>query len=236
MENVPAFVSYTFVAITITTLSFIIAAVNAGATNKKSSVPTIVLTLMIAWLFITALLTFLGVTQDFESRPPRLFVIMAVVILTIIVLFSRKQSRTFLAGMPMTTLTYIHIIRVPVELVLWWLASAGVVDTMMTFEGANFDILTGVTAPFAAIFLIGLRSKSTFAAIVWNFAGLGLLIFIVQMAIRATPYFFDATAFENPNIAVFYFPFIWLPTFVVPAVFFSHLVCLYKLFTEKKEE
>ncbi|MEM9328699.1 MAG: hypothetical protein AAGA85_23740 [Bacteroidota bacterium] len=235
MENVPAFVSYTFVAITIAALSFIISAVNAGAHEKRSNDPIIVLTILISWLFLTALLTFLGFTLDFAARPPRLFLLMILVILPLIVLFSRKQSRAFFHRMPLTTLTYIHIIRVPVELVLWWLASAGVVATQMTFEGSNFDILTGVTAPFAAVFLIGLKSKSKFAAIVWNIAGLALLANIVQMAIRATPYFYDPEAFDQPNVAVFYFPFIWLPTFVVPAVLFSHLVCLYKLFTEKEE-
>ena len=236
MENVPAFVPYTFVAITIATLCFIISAVHSGTGGRRTSTPLITVIMLIVWLFITALLAFLEFTLDFEARPPRLFLLMGIIIGALIILFARRQSRAFFREMPLTTLTYIHIIRVPVELVLWWLASAGVVATKMTFEGSNFDILTGVTAPFAAIFLLGLRSKSKFAAIVWNVAGLVLLVNIVQMAIRATPYFYDPSVFDQPNIAVFYFPFIWLPTFVVPAVLFAHLVSLYKLLTEKEEE
>ncbi|HVF96549.1 MAG TPA: hypothetical protein VM871_04480, partial [Flavisolibacter sp.] len=36
-------------------------------------------------------------------------------------------------------------------------------------------------------------------------------------------------AFDQPNIAVLYFPFIWLPSFIVPVVLLSHLVCIRQL-------
>jgi len=37
-------------------------------------------------------------------------------------------------------------------------------------------------------------------------------------------------AFDQPNIAVLYFPFSWLPTYVVPVVLFCHLAALRKLY------
>lgn len=120
-------------------------------------------------------------------------------------------------------------------MVLWWLANEGMLDHKLTFEGSNFDILIGITAPFAAIFMLGLKSRSRFAAIVWNFIGILMLINIVTMAVRATPYFYDATVFTQPNMVVFYFPFIWLPGFVVPAVLFSHATALYQLMSPKHD-
>jgi len=35
---------------------------------------------------------------------------------------------------------------------------------------------------------------------------------------------------EQPNVAVAYAPFIWLPAIVVPIVLFSHLAALWKLY------
>ncbi|HEX8427561.1 hypothetical protein [Hymenobacter sp.] len=38
-------------------------------------------------------------------------------------------------------------------------------------------------------------------------------------------------AFEQPNVAVMQFPFVWLPIFVVPVVAFTHVVALRRLLT-----
>lgn len=138
--------------------------------------------------------------------------------------------------MPLTTLTYIHIIRVPVEIVLWWLYKEGQVGVLLTFEGINYDIVSGITAPFAGLFLVGMRSKSKFGALAWNVIALGLLVSIVYHAVLSTPYPFQKFGFEQPNVAVFHFPYIWLPTFVVPAVLFCHIASIYKLITSKDEE
>lgn len=150
-------------------------------------------------------------------------------------LLSIRQSREFIAKMPITTLTYVHIIRVPVEIVLWWLFINGVVAELMTFQGLNYDILSGISAPFAGLFLVGMKSKSKFAAVIWNLITLALLVNIVFRAIQATPYFYDVALYDQPNIAVFYFPYILLPLFIVPTVFFCHFASLYKLIFTKEE-
>lgn len=236
MLDLPAFIPYLFVAITIATLLFIIAAVDKATPRKTNFTTTIVGTTIIIWLFLTALGAFYGFFEDYEARPPRLFILFMVNAIAMVVLFANKKSRALIQKLPITILTFIHIIRIPVEMVLWWLANEGMLDHKLTFEGSNFDILIGITAPFAAVFMLGLKSKSHFAAIVWNIVGIIMLANIVIMAVRASPYFYDPALFGKPNIAVFYFPFIWLPAFVVPAVFFSHVTSLYQLFTAKKEE
>ena len=138
-------------------------------------------------------------------------------------LFFFKSCRRFFEKIPITTITYLHIIRVPIEIVLWWLFQEELVAKAMTFEGVNYDILSGITAPFAALFLVGQKRKNKIGAIIWNFLALGLLINIVSRAILATPYFFNPELFEQPNMAVFYFPFIWLPAFIVPIVSLSEI-------------
>ena len=102
----------------------------------------------------------------------------------------------------------------------------------MTFEGRNFDILSGLTAPL--IYWLAFRGGKTNRPllIVWNFFALGLLINIVTNAALSIPYQTQMLAFEQPNRAVLYFPFVWLPAVIVPIVLFCHLASLWQLFSK----
>ena len=130
---------------------------------------------------------------------------------------------------PIRLLTFIHVIRIPVEIVLLWLYQQGHIPQLMTDEGRNFDILAGITAPIMAqvAFRGGYLHKNLLAF--WNVLALGLLLNIVVNAILSMPTPFQQFAQEQPNVAVFYFPFIWLPAVIVPIVFFCHLVSLSQL-------
>ncbi|HZF66041.1 MAG TPA: hypothetical protein VEZ55_16225, partial [Chitinophagaceae bacterium] len=65
--------------------------------------------------------------------------------------------------------------------------------------------------------------------LLWNFLCLALLLIIVVNALFSAPSPFQKFAFEQPNIAIFHFPFSWLPTFIVPIVLFSHLTLIRQL-------
>ena len=101
----------------------------------------------------------------------------------------------------------------------------------MTFEGYNFDILSGISAP---IIYFAFNKISKNMLVVWNIICLGLLINIVTIAILSVPTPFQKLGFEQPNLGVTYFPFVWLPGVVVPLVFLSHLASIRKLFIESK--
>jgi len=233
MENIPNYVSGTFIAIVVAVLGFLSYATYA-ASRKDKSVTTIVLLVLLTWITMVSIQTSIGFFKDF-SLPPRLLYYVGSCIISIIILFIIRKTRNFLANIPITTLHYLHIIRVPVEMVLWWLAVWAMVPFEMTFEGANLDILSGISAPFAAVFLVG-KNKNRLGAIAWHMIALGLLINIVSRAISYTPYFYDEVILGVPaNEGVFYFPFILLPTFVVPVVLFSHVVSLYQLIFKKDQ-
>lgn len=234
MDYLPIHISLLFIACVVATFGFLYYAVKL--TTKKSNLSTIFMAFMAGWLFLILILTFNDFFMDFPSIPPRIFVFVGVTIIGISALFVVKRSRDFIGRMPITTLTHIHIIRVPVEIVLWWLFLEEMVPEEITFQGMNHDIISGITAPFAAIFLLGLRNKSKIAAIIWNLIALALLVNVVSRAILATPLFYDSGSMDYPNIAIFYFPFIYLPLFIVPAVLFSHLASLYQLIFIKEEE
>nr|MBP9884195.1 hypothetical protein [Chitinophagales bacterium] len=116
----------------------------------------------------------------------------------------------------------------------FWLFVNKTVPELMTFEGRNFDILSGLTAPI--IFYLGFVTKQLDRKVIliWNFICLGLLINIVVVAILSAPFPFQQFAFDQPNIAVLYFPFNWLPSCVVPLVLLSHLVIFRKFINERR--
>ncbi len=130
--------------------------------------------------------------------------------------------------------TILHIVRIPVELVLLWLYLQKAVPELMTFEGNNFDIVSGITSPL--ILWMGFRQGLPKRVLLlgWNSICLVLLINIVVHAILSTPVPFQQFAFDQPNIAVLYFPFIWLPAFIVPVVLLMHLVSIVKLLSGRK--
>jgi hypothetical protein len=63
---------------------------------------------------------------------------------------------------------------------------------------------------------------------------LGLLINIVVNAALSAPSVVQQFAFEQPNIAILYFPFNLLPAVIVPLVLFSHLAAIRQLLRYKK--
>jgi hypothetical protein len=126
-------------------------------------------------------------------------------------------------------LTYLYIVRIPVEIVLFWLFVNKAVPELMTFQGLNFDIIAGITAPFIAYFGLTKLKLKRQTILTWNIICLGLLVNIVVSAIFSTPSPIQKFAFEQPNIAILNFPFSWLPTFIVPIVLFGHLSSIRQL-------
>lgn len=233
MSEIPSYVSGVFLVTALATYGFLFYGIRLAQENKSDNHAVVFSTFLLVWLFTISILALNGFFLVFDAIPPRLFFVLMPPMIAIAILLGLKNSRDFAKRIPITCLTYLHIIRVPIEIVLWWLAGSQVLPYLLTFEGINYDILSGVSAPFVAIFMVGLRAKSRIGAILWNLITMGLLINVVGHAILAAPTPFQQFAFDQPNTAAFIFPFIMLPGFIVPAVFFSHLISLIKLFDKE---
>ena len=225
----------------ITAISFIlITVISAGiiscsfAWNKtiRSSLKWQVPLFLFAWGFLQAVLALTGFYSATDAMPPRLLfgILPMLLLIAWMVKGPLKQQIYFLS---LKTLTLLHLIRVPVELVLWQLHREGLIPQLMTFEGRNPDILSGLTAPL--IYMIAFRKNrlNRKALLIWNFAALALLANIVVHAFYALPSPLQKLAFEQPNRAILTAPYIWLPTIVVPVVLFAHVVSISILYREK---
>ena len=124
------------------------------------------------------------------------------------------------------------MVRIPVEIVLFLLYVNKAIPKLMSFEGRNFDILAGLTAPLVFYFVFISKQFSRKLFLAWNIICLGLLVNIVINAVLSAPFPFQQFGFEQPNIAILYFPFVWLPCCVVPLVLLSHLSVIRQLLKE----
>ena len=155
------------------------------------------------------------------------------VVFTLALLLLIPRTRRFITGLPLQSLTYIHTLRVLVEIVLLWLFMERMVPQIMTFEGRNFNILAGLTAPTVAYWGIGKQRMGRTGLLIWNIVCLGLLVNIVSIAILSAPFTFQKFGFEQPNIAILIFPYVLLPAIIVPIVLFSHVASILRLVNEK---
>jgi len=119
---------------------------------KSSGNSKIVLTASLAWLTLQGIISHTGFYEKTDTFPPRFILLLMPPIAFIVRLFNTDKGRVFIDSLDTTWLTYLHIVRIPVELVLFWLFLGGYVPKLMTFEGINFDILSGVTAPSVVYF------------------------------------------------------------------------------------
>jgi hypothetical protein len=141
---------------------------------------------------------------------------------TTILAFSQVGTR-LINGTSIAGLVAFQAFRIPVELWLHRLYQEGVVPVQMTYEGRNFDIVSGILGLLLGIWAF--RSQPPrWAILLYNLIGLGLLINIVTVAILSAPVPMRRFFNEPANTFVADWPFVWLPAFLVQAAWFGHLL------------
>ena len=177
---------------------------------------------------LLAILVFQGILSfnGFYQVPLRIPVLVIPSLLIIIILLSGKFSKKWLPVVSLPWLTALQVIRIPVEMVLFWLYKEKQIPVNMTFEGWNYDILSGITALPMVWLALNNRSTAKRILLVWNFICLGLLITIVTIAVLSAKLPIQQWGFDQPNVAIQHFPFAWLPSVIVPIVLMAHLVSI----------
>lgn len=183
---------------------------------------------VVPWTMITGFLSFMGFFE-IGSRGPLRFILIffGVVVICFLLLRLVKNKKV-----DINYLLSVHVLRVPVEIVLYRQYLLGKVPKLMTFLGWNFDILIGMSA-LLLLFnktVLG-REPSHGFLLVWNWLGIFFLTIIVLLAVLSSPTPLQLFAFDCPNIAVLEFPYIWLPALIVPTVFLAHWLSIKNIST-----
>lgn len=225
MLDIPSYINFTFALITLLTVALFYRASHHSKTT---------LIILFLWLIFQSVLGIAGFYRETADFPPRFLMMVFPPLLFIICLFIFPAGRKFLDNLDVPTLTMLHVNRVIVEMVLLWLFMNKAVPELMTFRGRNFDILAGITAPLIYYFGFVKRKISVNGILIWNIISLALVINIIVNGVLSAPFSFQKFAFDQPNIAVLYFPFNWLPSVVVPLVILSHFAALRQLGRKQK--
>ena len=214
-------VYYNLLAISLT---FIVMFLFYMASNFSSKV----LLLSVVWLLVQGAISYTGFYTKI-TIPPRFILLIAPIFGFLLSLFFTKSGRAFIYGLNLKFLTSIHLIRIPVEFGLHTLFVYKLIPQIMTYEGLNFDIIMGITAILILLFGWSGGVPRKKLQLAWNFLGLILIFTIITISILSAQTPLQQFGFDQPNIAVLYFPYCWLPGYIVPIVVFSHLASIRKL-------
>lgn len=182
---------------------------------------------LIVWTLLISALGLSGFLADFSAFPPRIMLVLVVPLITMIIVTFSKTTTELLAYVPSRNIAAFQIFRVFVEIILWMAFLQNLLPVQMTFEGRNFDIIAGLTAPLAAYFL----GRSKRWLVIWNIISLGLLINIIIVAVLSLPTPLRVFMNEPANTIVATFPFVWLPGLLVPLAYGLHFLSLRQLST-----
>ena len=187
----------------------------------------------IIWAVTLAGLSLSGFLSEFSMFPPRMFIVLVIPLFTIIFLTFSKTLTVILAGIPPAWIIYIQSFRIVVEVLLWILFLDNFLPIQMTFEGRNWDILVGITAPVIGyLCFYGGRYRRNLG-IIWNILGLLLLLNIVIIAVLSMPTPARVFTNEPANTIVATFPFVLLPGVLVPVAYTMHIFSLKQLLGNK---
>ncbi|MEM6297431.1 MAG: hypothetical protein AAF740_01955, partial [Bacteroidota bacterium] len=152
IENLPFYIPLTFGLTTLATLFLFYNALRKSSDTSVSGNAIKITVGLVLWLILQVVLSMIGVySENLNSLPPKIFLFgLLPTILVIVWLFIFKHR--FIDGLPIKPLTYIHLVRIPVEFVLLWLFLEDQIPQIMTFEGWNFDILMGLSTPIIIFF------------------------------------------------------------------------------------
>lgn len=213
IESLPSWINWVFLFTLVLTI---------GIFHFANGKPIRITLLIIIWSLVQSILAFTNFYQKTELTPPR-FLFVLIPIFAFLAYGLTKKRRNWIVQNRRTELsTFLHTIRIPIEIILFYLFIYKMVPELMTFEGRNFDILAGISAPIIGILWLK-KSIGRITLLIWNILALLLLLFIFVNGILSSDLPIQMFGLEQPNRAINYFPFILLPATIVPIVIYTHL-------------
>lgn len=219
IDNLPSWINWLFLLIVIITI---------GTFHYANAKPKKVTLFIISWAFVQSILAYNGFYENTAIVPPRFLLVLIPVTVFILFGLTKTQKNWVITNRNMEISTFLHTIRIPVEIILFYLFSYKMVPELMTFNGRNFDILAGISAPIIGLLFINNKIGPK-TVMVWNSLVLCLVLFVFINGILSSNSPIQMFGFEQPNRALNYFPFVLLPATIVPIVIYTHLTDFIKL-------
>lgn len=178
------------------------------------------------YLALTGVLSGSGVLAAATLPPPVMLFAFGSMAVAVSAAFSPLGTR-LARGVPIAALVAIHGFRLPLELVLHAWKEQGVLPVQMTFEGHNFDIVSGALALLVGAWLSRAEPSSgaaRAAVIGFNAVGFVLLLTVSTIAVLSSPVPIRTYLNEPGVLLAFYFPYGWIVPICVGGAMFGHLL------------
>lgn len=223
--QMPLWATLVFLAIVTGLFALLVAGAHKGSGRRNTAV--FVALGLGAWLLFTGALSAAGFFTNFSGKPPRIVLAIAPAWIVSIVLPFHPAVLRWIRAISGAWLIAPQSFRVVLEVVLWVAHSQEFFPRVATFEGRNFDIFMGLSAPVVAwICFANASAPSLRLALVWNVVSLCFIANVVGHALLAAPTFMQTVFDDHPNILIGFFPYTWLASFVVPVAVFLNLASI----------
>lgn len=198
------------------------------AENKKNFFQSILI--ICFWLILILSVGHTGLLAKFDKFPPPFMFFFPSMLLFSFFLAYSKFGTAVVQRVTLANLVFFQSFRILAEIILFLALKEGMAPVQMTFEGYNFDIITGVLAIILGIYL---RRRTNKKMAVWfNIMGLAFLGIIAFIAVTSMPTPLRLFMKEPSNIWVVSSPYILLPGVLVVAALTLHLLIFRKLRTQ----
>lgn len=228
--------SILFIILLITILFFYAKALKKNQ-NTSSSIKKkllIVLAVISGWLLVQYLIHQTGFYHTL-TLPPRipLFMIAPLFLFSFIFLLKNRKSNV-LNNIPLEIPIAYQSFRAIIEVLFYYTYVQGILPIQVTFEGANYDVLLGISAILVGVYARKKNASIRFL-IAWNIIGIGVVAFAAFTFV--TSFYFPSIWGQTDSIVIQefnQFPFLLLPLFFMPSAVFMHLVSIIQLTRKRK--
>jgi len=183
------------------------------------------------FMAFVAVLALSGLLGRFDLRPPPLMLWMVGTLGGALAVGLSPLGKRMATGLPLVALVGFQAFRLPLELVMHRAAVEGVMPSIMSFGGYNFDIVSGATALVLAL-LLARGQVPRGVVVAWNVLGSLLLATIVTIAFLATP-LVRAFGEGQINAWITQFPYSWM-AIMVSAALLGHVLLARRLLSESR--
>jgi hypothetical protein len=202
--------------------------------NRRKKIFSTATLIISAWTALLLVLSSKGFFADFSKLPPRPGLAVLVPLPFIIWFALSKTGTQLLQAVPSHWLVLMQSFRITVELLLLVAFLKNMLPVQMTFEGMNFDVLSGLLALPVGYLIWKKKTGSKKLAIAYNIIGMLLLLNILVIAVLSMPTSLRYFVNEPSNTLVAEFPFILLPGVLVPIAYGLHIFSLRQLSIKNK--
>lgn len=197
--------------------------------ERRKKILTFILPFLI-WYIYLFLIERSGILLSMEMPPKFPLLIFSPFVIFLIIFYFRNRKNKSVQAIPIKWPIYFQSFRVFVELLILYTFFSGIIPKSASFEGYNYDILMGLTAPIVALLVYRTNNLKKRVAYFWNMVGIIMILwvgFIIASSLYFPTIWGGAESLVSDDFLKF--PYLLLPAFLAPMGIFMHVIALIQL-------